>query len=67
MRPNTIDIDGKRYPWAELVQRRREQLKAAAKPDQPLLFNDLKEDYRPEQERSAAGRYLQPNLFDLQS
>jgi hypothetical protein len=64
MKPSTIDIDGKRYAWAEIVKRRREQIKASAAPEQPALFENLHEDHRPPAERTAAGRYLNPSLFD---
>ncbi len=40
--PKFIDIDGKRFVWRELLQRRREQLAAAARAEQPVLF-ELKE------------------------
>jgi hypothetical protein len=60
--PKFIDIDGKRFVWRELLQRRREQLAAAAKLEQPVLF-ELKEDCRPILERTAAGRYSEPSLF----
>jgi hypothetical protein len=62
--PKFIDIDGKRFLWRELLQRRREQLAAAARVDQPALF-ELKEDRRPLPERTAAGRYSEPSLFSL--
>jgi hypothetical protein len=57
-----LEIDGKRYVWKDILQRRREQLKQSRQP-QPTLF-DLKEDARPPTERTAAGRYLEPTLFD---
>jgi hypothetical protein len=57
-----IDIDGKRFVWRELLQRRREQLAAAVRVEQPALF-ELKEDCRPASERTAAGRYSEPSLF----
>ena len=60
--PTFIEIDGRRFVWRELVERRREQLKAAAKAVQPALF-DLRDDSRPACERSAARRYLEPSLF----
>jgi hypothetical protein len=41
--PKFIDIDGKRFVWRELLQRRREQLAAAARVEQPALF-EMKED-----------------------
>jgi hypothetical protein len=62
--PTFIEIDGKRVLWREIVQRRREQLKAAAKAVQPALF-ELKDDTRPVCERTAARRYLEPSLFTL--
>jgi hypothetical protein len=60
--PTFIEIDGKRVLWRELVQRRREQLKAKAM--QPALF-ELKDDTRPAWERTAGRRYLEPTLFTL--
>jgi hypothetical protein len=60
----SIDIDRKRFVWRELLQRCREQLAATAKVEQPALF-ELKEDCRPLPERTAAGRYSEPSLFDL--
>jgi hypothetical protein len=62
--PKFIDIEGKRVLWRELVKRRREQLAAVAKAEQPALF-ELKDDRRPIAERSAAGRYLEPSLFTI--
>jgi hypothetical protein len=40
--PKFIDIDGKRFVWRELLQRRREQLAAAARVEQPALFEQGK-------------------------
>lgn len=62
--PAFIEIDGKRFAWRELVQRRREQIRAAAKAVQPALF-DLRDDTRPACERTAARRYSEPSLFTL--
>ena len=62
--PKFIDIDGKRFLWRELLQLRREQLAAAARVEQPFLF-EMKEDCRPVPERTAAGRYSEPSLFSL--
>ena len=62
--PKFIDIDGKRFVWRELLQRRREQLAAAARVEQPALF-ELKVDCRPASERTASGRYSEPSLFTL--
>jgi hypothetical protein len=61
--PKFIDINGKRHLWRDLVQQRREQL-TRPPAEQPTLF-ELKEDRRPEADRTAAGRYLEPSLFTL--
>jgi hypothetical protein len=60
--PRFIELDGKRYLWRDILQLRREQRAAFARAAQPALF-ELKVDRRPEQERTAAGRYLEPSLF----
>ena len=62
MAPRTITIDGKRHFWRDILELRREQVRAAAKAVQPALF-PLIEDRRPPAERTAAGRYLEPTLF----
>ena len=62
--PTFIEIDGRRFVWRDLVEKRREQLKAAAKAVQPALF-ELRDDSRPASERTAARRYLEPSLFTL--
>ena len=62
--PTFIEIDGKRLVWRELVEKRREQLRAAAKATQPALF-ELRDDSRPACERTAARRYQEPSLFTL--
>jgi hypothetical protein len=62
--PDTIVIDGRAYSWKRLLELRREQLEAwkAAQPRQPALF-ELKDDSRPQAERTADGRYLEPTLL----
>jgi hypothetical protein len=62
--PKFITIDGKRFAWREVLQRRREHREACAEPEQPALF-ELKEDRRPASDRTAAGRYREPSLFTL--
>jgi hypothetical protein len=62
--PAFLEIDGKRLAWRDIVQKRREQLKAGAKAVQPVLF-ELRDDSRPACERTAARRYLEPSLFTL--
>ena len=57
-----LEIDGKRYAWKDILQKRREQLQQSRQP-QPTLF-ELKEDARLPAERTAARRYLEPTLFD---
>lgn len=64
MNPRHIVIEDKAYVWRELVKMRREQLRAHARQKQPTLF-EMREDYRPEAERSASDRYLQPSLLAL--
>jgi len=62
-----IAIDGKHYRWKEILELRRIQLAAAynAPADQLALFQSLREDHRPVDERTASGRYLQPTLFEI--
>ena len=62
MNPRFIVIDGKTYVWRELVKMRREQLQALAKQKQLALF-EVKDDSRPEPQRTASGRYREPSLF----
>jgi len=64
MPPRYIDIEGKKYLWRDVVNLRREQVKAAKTPEQPMLFESLHEDRRGPGERTAAERYLEPNLFN---
>ncbi len=63
-RNSTIIIDGKRYLWRDILKARREQKLAEAKAKQPTLFR-LIEDARPTSQRTAAGRYAQPILFNI--
>jgi hypothetical protein len=58
----TVDIGGVRYLWRDILMLRREQRKAERQP-QAALF-ELKEDRRPETQRSAGGRYSEPLLFE---
>jgi hypothetical protein len=57
-----IEIDGKRYAWRDIVARYREQAKRERQP-QPTLF-ELRDDTRPASQRTVAGRYAEPTLFD---
>jgi len=58
-----ITIDGKRHLWRDIMKLRREQLQAHANTKQPALF-ELIDDFRPPAERTAAGRYQEPTLFE---
>lgn len=62
--PDIIMIGGRAYSWRAILEIRRQQIEAwrAARPAQHVLF-DLKEDRRPEAERTAAGRYSEPTLL----
>ena len=60
--PRTIDINGHRYLWRDLVALRRTQ--ATPRIEQPTLF-ELLEDHRPPGERNAAERYEAPSLFTV--
>lgn len=64
-RPDTIIIEGRAYSWRVILEARRMQLEAWRKAQgaQPALFA-LKTDCRPKAERSAAGRYREPSLFE---
>jgi hypothetical protein len=59
--PRVIVLHGRAYRWKDLLELRKQQ--AVPEPPQPTLF-ELREDKRPEPARTAAGRYLEPGLFD---
>jgi hypothetical protein len=64
-----IVIDGKLHRWKDILELRRAQLAAAgaAQASQLALFATLHDDRRPPAERTAAGRYREPSLFDSQA
>lgn len=64
--PKFIDIEGRRSLWRDIVKLRQEQCRAATEAAgmQPPLF-ELREDFRPLAERTAAARYLEPSLFSV--
>jgi hypothetical protein len=62
MTPRLIEIDGKLYPWSEIVALRRAQIAAARRAGQLALF-EMIEDSRPSSQRTATGRYSEPLLF----
>jgi hypothetical protein len=47
-----------------LELRRQQRIEAAKAADQPTLF-EMHEDHRPQADRIAAGRYLEPTLFSM--
>jgi hypothetical protein len=59
----TVEIDGRRYLWRDILKARREQMKAANQP-QPTLF-ELKDDRRPASQTTVAGRFTEPTLFKV--
>lgn len=65
-KPDTIVVDGRAYSWARLIELRKQQLEAwrAGQCCQLALF-ELKDDCRPEAERTASARYREPTLFAL--
>jgi hypothetical protein len=63
-RPAALVIDGKRYLWRDILEMRRRQLEEARKAEQLALF-EMKDDHRPAEQRTAAGRYQTPSLFTL--
>lgn len=66
MPPDRIVIEGHVYSWRLILAQRRAQLDEwkAAQTQQPALF-PLRNDRRPEAERTAAGRYQEPTLLAL--
>jgi hypothetical protein len=59
--PKSIEVNGQRVLWRDLLKMRREQRKAAHTA-QPVLF-ELRNDSRPKKERKADDRYREPSLF----
>ena len=59
--PKSIEVNGQRVLWRDLLKMRREQRKAA-RTAQPVLF-ELREDRRPAKECTADDRYREPSLF----
>jgi hypothetical protein len=63
MSTRTIEIDGKRYFWRDILKLRRDQRKQSRQ-TQLTLF-ELKADKRPATQTTVAGRYQQPTLFKV--
>jgi hypothetical protein len=65
-KPDTIIVDGHAFSWQRISELRRQQLEAwKAEQARQLALFELKDDCRPEAERTAAGRYLEPTLLSL--
>jgi hypothetical protein len=58
----TIEINGVRMFWRDVLKLRREQQKAERQPH-PTLF-ELRVDSRPATQRTASDRYENPTLFE---
>jgi hypothetical protein len=64
-KPDVLIVDGHAFSWRRLCELRREQLEAWKKSEaRQLVHFELKTDYRPRAERTAAGRYSEPSLLD---
>jgi hypothetical protein len=65
-KPDTLIIDGHAFNWQRLCDLRRQQLEAwRAEQCRQLTLFELKDDSRPEADRTAAGRYREPTLLGL--
>jgi hypothetical protein len=65
-KPDTIIVDGHALSWQRICDLRHQQLEAwKAEQARQLALFELKDDCRPEAERTAAGRYLEPTLLSL--
>jgi hypothetical protein len=58
----TIEINGVRMLWRDILKLRREQQKAERQPH-PTLF-ELQMDIRPSTQQTASARYENPTLFE---
>jgi hypothetical protein len=65
-KPEILIIGGHGYQWQQLCELRRQQLEVwkSSQPRQLPLF-EMKEDFRPAAELTAAGRYKEPTLLGL--
>jgi hypothetical protein len=65
-KPDTIIVDGHALSWQRICDLRRQQLEAwKAEQARQLALFELKDDCRPEAERTAAGRFQEPTFFAL--
>jgi hypothetical protein len=65
-KPDTIIVDGRAFSWQRICELRRQQLEAwKAEQARQLALFELKDDCRPEAERTVAGRFREPTFFAL--
>ncbi len=65
-KPDIILVDGHALSWQRLTELRRRQLEAwKAEQCRQLTLFELKDDCRPEAERTPAGRYAEPTFLGL--
>lgn len=64
-KPDVLIVDGHAFSWQRLCDLRRQQLESWKKSEaRQLALFELRTDYRPRAERTAAGRYREPSLLD---
>jgi hypothetical protein len=65
-RPDILMVAGHAFSWQRISELRRQQLEAwRADQARQLALFELKDDCRPEAERTAAGRFREPTFFAL--
>jgi hypothetical protein len=65
-KPETLVVDGRGFNWQRLCELRRQQLDAwRASQAQQLTLFAMREDCRPDSERTSAGRYEAPTMLEL--
>ena len=64
MNQRLIEINGTPYLRRDILELRREQLRARSRTRQTTLL-ELRVDARPPSERTASGRYQEPSLFAI--
>jgi hypothetical protein len=63
-KPDVLIVDGHAYNWQRLCELRRQQLEAwKTEQVRQLALFELRTDYRPAAEQTAAGRFREPTLF----
>lgn len=65
-KPETLVVDGHGFSWQRLCELRRQQLEAwRAEQARQLTLFPMHDDRRPEGERTATRRYLEPTMLEL--